>query len=81
MINVPWQDDLCAHGLLPKSLCLFYDLLFAYDNWFYLKISEGLKHFTFLSCQELKKQKEEKDGKKTQKKEKICPESQLKLSN
>lgn len=70
MINVPLQDDLCAHRLLPESLCLHYDLLFAWDHWtFYLKVSEGLKHFSFFLARICKKEKEkwERERKKRKK--------------
>lgn len=72
MINVPLQDDLCAHRLLPESLCLLYDLLFAWDHWtFYLQVSEGLKHFSFFLARILKKRKKSKRERKERRKERL----------
>lgn len=70
MINVPLQDDLCAHGLLPESLCLLYDLLFAWDNWtFYLKVSKGLKRFSLFLARILKSKRKGRERKKGNKDE------------
>ena len=64
MINGPLQDDLCAHRLLPESLCLLYDLLFAWDNrTFYLKVSKGLKHFSLFLAKILKSKRKERERK------------------
>lgn len=61
MMNAPLQDDLCAHRLLPESLCLLHDLLFALDRGtFCLKISEGLKHLPFFLAK-IKKKTENKE--------------------